>query len=115
MGTTGIVLSGGGARGIAHLGVLHGLNEMDIFPGVISGVSAGAIIGALYAAGRSPAEILGIIKKHASTSLVAMLVFPGGLFSRAGLKQILTDEIPGDSFESLDIRLFVTATDIDGG
>jgi NTE family protein len=53
----GISLSGGGAKGIAHLGVLQALEECGFKPQVIAGVSAGAIIGALYADGKSPKEI----------------------------------------------------------
>ena len=48
---TGLVLSGGGARGFAHLGVLEALNEAGIFPEVISGASAGALAGVLYSDG----------------------------------------------------------------
>jgi len=52
--SVGIVLSGGGVRGFAHIGALKALNERGIFPQVISGVSAGAIIGSLYADGYTP-------------------------------------------------------------
>jgi NTE family protein len=54
----GLVLSGGGTRGFAHLGVIQALNETGIFPDIISGTSAGALVGALYADGHSPEEIL---------------------------------------------------------
>ena len=54
---TGIILSGGGVRGFAHAGILKALNEAGIFPDVISGVSAGAIVGALYADGHTPDQI----------------------------------------------------------
>ena len=54
----GLVLSGGGARGFAHLGVIQALNEAGIFPDVISGTSAGALIGVLYADGYTSKEIL---------------------------------------------------------
>ena len=57
----GLALTGGGARGIAHLGVLKALLEQGIQPTMISGVSAGAIAGALYAAGYHPDEVLDII------------------------------------------------------
>lgn len=45
----GLVLSGGGARGFAHVGALRALNHLDIFPDVIVGVSMGAVVGATYA------------------------------------------------------------------
>jgi len=111
----GLVLSGGGARAIAHLGVLDGLDQIGLKPNVISGVSAGAIIGALYAAKNSPKQILEIIKKHTSSSLALMLLSSGGLFTASGLKQILSAAIPANNFESLSIPLFVTATDIASG
>ena len=57
----GLVLSGGGARGFAHLGVIQALNEAGIFPDVISGTSAGALIGVLYADGYTPGEILNLM------------------------------------------------------
>ena len=57
----GIALSGGGIRGISHLGVLKALNEIGIVPAKISGTSAGAIVGAMYCQGYQPEEILKII------------------------------------------------------
>jgi len=57
---TGLVLSGGGARGIAHAGVLKALDELQIKIDAISGVSTGAIIGAFYASDISPDAILKI-------------------------------------------------------
>lgn len=56
----GLVLSGGGARGIAHLGVLKALEENEIAIDFLSGTSAGSIVGALYSHGYSPDEILKI-------------------------------------------------------
>ena len=54
---TGIALSGGGIKGLCHAGVLKALEEVGIKPDIISGVSAGAIVGALYADGYTPDEI----------------------------------------------------------
>ncbi|MDH5737790.1 MAG: patatin-like phospholipase family protein, partial [Gammaproteobacteria bacterium] len=53
----GLVLSGGGARGLAHIGVLRALEEKQISISAIAGTSMGAVIGALYATGKSPDEI----------------------------------------------------------
>src|SRR5512133_1479491 len=53
----GLVLSGGGARGAAHVGVLKVLEELRVPVDVITGTSMGAIVGGFYAAGSSPAEI----------------------------------------------------------
>ena len=54
---TALVLSGGGAKGFTHLGVLQTLDSLGIVPDLIVGASAGAVIGALYAAGESPMSI----------------------------------------------------------
>ncbi len=53
----GLTLSGGGARGLAHVGVLHVIDSLDIQIDYISGTSMGAIVGGMYAAGYSAAEI----------------------------------------------------------
>lgn len=60
-GQHSLVLSGGGARGIAHAGVLLGLEELGYDPALVVGTSMGAIIGALYASGMEPARIRDVI------------------------------------------------------
>ncbi|MES2267502.1 MAG: patatin-like phospholipase family protein [Bacteroidota bacterium] len=112
MADIGLVLSGGGARGIAHLGLLQGLEELDIKPKIISGVSAGAVIGAFYAAGYTPKQILRIAKDHSPMSIVAAVMTSGGLFSPEVLKEVLMKAIPQNGFEFLKMPLLVTATDI---
>ena len=59
----GLTLSGGGARGFAHLGAIRALEEIDVKPTMISGTSAGALIGTFYAAGYSVDNIIKISKK----------------------------------------------------
>jgi NTE family protein len=109
----GLVLSGGGARGVAHIGLLKGLEELGLRPDIISGASSGALVGALYAAGHSPKQILELVKAHSSSYMIIMAF--DGLFSAAGLKHILDTAIPKNNFEALSIPLFVTATDINAG
>jgi NTE family protein len=58
----GLVLSGGGVRGVAHIGVIKALIDYSIFPTHIAGTSAGAIVGALYANGNTWQEILEFFK-----------------------------------------------------
>lgn len=72
----GLVLSGGGARGIAHIGVLLALEENNIPIDYIAGTSAGSIVGAFYAAGYSPTEIERIVKNEAPNWLL-----PGSVFT----------------------------------
>lgn len=62
--TVAVVLSGGGAKGIAHIGVLQALEEYGIPIDYIAGTSIGAIVGGLYAAGYSPAEMMEIVRSE---------------------------------------------------
>jgi NTE family protein len=55
--SVGLVLSGGGARGLAHIGVIRALEEQNVQIDAIAGTSMGAVVGALYASGRTPDEL----------------------------------------------------------
>lgn len=57
----GLVLSGGGAKGIAHIGFIQALEENDVAIDYVAGTSMGAIVGGLYASGYSPAEMMRLI------------------------------------------------------
>lgn len=111
----GLVLSGGGARGIAHLGVIKALQEIGVTVDQISGTSAGAIAGALTAAGYSPDESLKLIE---SSSFMKHL---RPAWNRMGLLRIDTvidlyrKYIPHDTFEGLNIPLHVVAVDLNDG
>lgn len=112
---TGLVLSGGGARGFAHLGVIQALNEAGIFPDVITGTSAGAIVGALYADGYSPVEIMKLMNSTSRLHYFSPTVPRGGLLKISGVVRILKDNLRAKTFEELEIPLFVTATDLNHG
>jgi NTE family protein len=111
----GLVLSGGGARGFAHIGVIQALNEAGIFPDVICGTSAGAIVGGLYADGYSPQEILKIINSKSRFNYVRPTVPKDGLLQISGVIRILRNSLRAKTFEELKIPLFVTATDLNNG
>ena len=110
--TTGLVLSGGGVRGIAHIGAIKALEEHGIVPSHIAGTSAGAIVGALYAGGCSWQEILDFFKK---TELFSLNNYakgkPGFLDTEKFYDQFKT-YLPHDSFDSLKIPLYITATNL---
>jgi NTE family protein len=111
----GLVLSGGGARGFAHLGVIQALNEAGIFPDVISGTSAGAIVGVLYADGYSPEEIMKILNSNSRLNYIRPTVPRQGLLQISGIVRILKDSLRAKTFEELKIPLFVTATNLNHG
>lgn len=109
----GITLSGGGFRGVAHLGVLQFLSELDIVPDEISGTSAGALVGALIAEGYSPLEILQFCKDEKFFSYSDLLsARRSGLFNTIVFERIVKKYIPHDSFEGLKMPLYVSVTDL---
>lgn len=108
----GITLSGGGFRGIAHLGVLKFLMETGIMPDAISGASASSLIGAFIAQGYTPEEILEISKKEKFFSYSDITASKSGLFSPVIFEKFTKKYIPHDSFEKLKIPLYVSVTDI---
>ncbi|MFP7658248.1 patatin-like phospholipase family protein [Chryseobacterium proteolyticum] len=68
----GLTLSGGGMRGIAHIAVLKALEEFNLKPDIISGTSAGSIVGAFYSFGKTPDEMMDIVK---STTFFFQVLF----------------------------------------
>ena len=112
---TGLVLSGGGARGFAHLGLIQALNEAGIFPDVISGTSAGALMGVLYADGHKPKEILKLMNSGSRLDFMRPALPREGLLQINGIIKILKSHLNAKTFEELRIPLFVTATDLNNG
>jgi NTE family protein len=111
----GIALSGGAARGIAHIGVLQALEEAGISPGYVSGASAGSIVGALYAAGKTPGEMLRIIKNTPLLKLFKPSLSTLGLTDLSAIKEILGEHIDVDSFSALQRKLFISVTNMSKG
>ncbi len=99
--TFGITLSGGGARGIAHVGVLKALEENGIYPTCVSGTSMGAIVGVLYAAGYNPNKIEEIFTNEKIYRSFKVEWFSRGFLSLTRVKDILAKYIDVDDFESL--------------
>jgi NTE family protein len=111
----GLVLSGGGARGFAHLGVMQALNDAGIFPDVISGTSAGALAGVLYADGNTPKEIQKIMNSGSRLDFMRPVLPREGLLQIGGVIKILKSCLKAKTFEELKIPLYVTATDLNNG
>jgi NTE family protein len=111
----GLVLSGGGARGICHLGVMKALDEFGVTIDFLSGNSAGSITGALYSYGYKPDEIIEIISSTSLTKTLRIAWKWTGLLSLDGLTQLFLKYIPENTFEALKIPLTIAATDIKKG
>jgi len=112
---TGLVLSGGGARGFAHLGLIQALNDAGIIPDIITGTSAGAIIGVLYADGYSPKEILEFMNSGSRLDFMRPALPREGLLQIGGVAKILKTRLRAKKFEELKIPLIVSATDLNNG
>lgn len=112
---TGLVLSGGGTRGFAHLGVIAGLNKKGIKPDVISGVSAGAITGAFVAAGISPEDTMKIFSKGWFFKYTKTQIPIDGLLRLDGLKEIIEKKIEIKNIEDLPTPLYVGVSNLNKG
>lgn len=112
----GLALSGGGAKGIAHLGVLKALEERGIEVDYISGVSAGAIMGALYADGNTPEDICQFIKKSDLYKMVSLTMPTKGGFTRMDqFRSFIEKKLKAKTFGELKIPLVVNATELNSG
>lgn len=108
----GITLSGGGARGLAHLGILKALGEFGVQPSIMSGTSAGAIASAFYAKGYSVEEILEIVKNGHFFGVRNFLFKEKGLFSMRGFEEVYKKHFPTNSFDELNFPVYIAATNI---
>ena len=111
----GLALSGGSTRGVAHVGVLQALIDYGIEPQILSGTSAGSIIGALYASGKSPAEIMEFIR-GSNLFRVFRPRWPfNGISDLSYLEERLDYFIGKDSFEALQKPLYIICTNLNTG
>jgi len=132
--TVGVALGGGGVRGLAHVPALETIDACGITPTVMAGTSMGAIIGALYASGKSAREIRGIVQQHIvarddgikdvyakKDSLMkwlhsVRLAWKGsGILEADGFLRHLIEQMDVTRFEDLKIPLHVVATDFYSG
>ena len=111
----GLALSGGGARGYAHLGALKAMNERGIYPDVISGTSVGSLIGTLYADGYTPDEMLSFAHSLKLRELVESTIPRDGFFKASGIGAILRKYLRAKTFEELKLPMNVVASDIEYG
>lgn len=109
----GLILSGGGARGFAHIGVIRVLERLGVEIDVIAGSSMGAIIGAFYANGYSAEDCYEIAHKT-SWRDVFDLSLQAGLIKGEKLHALLAEYLPA-RFEELKLPLAVATTDIETG
>jgi NTE family protein len=111
----GVVLGGGGARGFAHLGAIKALEEKNIKPEIISGTSAGAIVGALLADGKGAEEVFDLLKDRGFFKYTRISLPKTGLLKLEGLKKELERHLTVKDLSELKTPLFVGVTNISAG
>lgn len=112
---TGLVLSGGGARGVCHLGVIKALEEFGVAVDRIAGTSAGAIVGCLYSYGYSPDDILKMIQGTSFFKSLKLAWTWTGLLAFDGIRELLLKYIPEDDFSALKIPVTLALTEFQKG
>ncbi|MGM0581867.1 MAG: patatin-like phospholipase family protein [Bacteroidota bacterium] len=111
----GLALSGGGARGFAHLGIAQYMYEQNIRPDMISGTSAGAIAGAFLAAGYEPKRTMEIISDINFLKFFRPAMSWSGLVNLEKLSALLLEYFPENSFSEFKIPLIISTTNYTKG
>ncbi|MFM8901699.1 MAG: patatin-like phospholipase family protein [Burkholderiales bacterium] len=111
----GLALGGGAARGFAHIGVIQVLEEAGIAPDVVVGTSAGSLVAALYASGKS-GTVLGQLAEEMDEAAITDWGFPGrGLIRGEALAKYVRDQVGGRNMEQMRLPLGIVATDLASG
>src|SRR3989338_3939522 len=111
----GLALSGGLARGLAHIGVLKTFENHNIPIDCVSGTSMGAVIGGLYCGGMSPEMIEELVLNTKWHTLFNFAIPKNYLVRKYGIRGVLRKQLHQKSFSELKHRLFVSATKLKSG
>lgn len=111
----GLALSGGGARGFAHLGVLKALEANSIPIDFVSGTSAGSFVGAAYASGMKIDEIIEVANKISWFNMAGLSYSPRAIFSNASMAGFIKQHFPCSTFDDLRIPYAAVACDLNTG
>ena len=110
-----IALGGGAARGFAHIGVIKVLEAQGINPDIVVGTSAGAVVGALYAAGNNGFELQKLAHKLDDTKISDWSVPDRGVLKGEGLQKFVNDAVANRPIEALKRPFAAVATDLHSG
>jgi len=113
----GLALGGGAARGFAHVGVIQVLEEAGLAPQLVAGTSAGSLVAALYASGKTPQELRRVaetMEEAEITDWQVPLLNRGALRGEA-LSRYVNQQVGGKSIEHMKIPLGIVATDLRNG
>lgn len=111
----GLVLSGGGVRGMAHIGLIQALEEHGLSAEMVSGSSVGALVGALYANGNSVQDMLSFFKETPLFRYNFLTILKPGFINTDRYFDIFKGYFPEDDFGALKRQLYVVATNLQKG
>ena len=111
----GLALGGGAARGFAHIGVIQVLEESGIRPEMVAGTSAGSLVAALYASGKSGTEMASLALGMDEGAITDWSFPTRGLIRGEALARYVREHTGGRPIEQLPLPLGIVATDLDTG
>jgi NTE family protein len=113
----GLALGGGAARGFAHVGVLQVLEEAGIRPDLVVGTSAGSLVAALYASGRSATQLQQVAEgmEEAAFTDWTLPLLNRGMLRGESLARYVNAQVTGRLIEQMPLRLGIVATDLHSG
>jgi NTE family protein len=113
----GLALGGGAARGFAHIGVLQVLDEAGIKPGLVVGTSAGSLVGAIYASGKSGVQLqqVALGMDEAAITDWTLPFFNRGVLRGEALGRYVSAQVAGKTIEEMPLPLGIVATDLQSG
>lgn len=113
----GLALGGGAARGFAHVGVIQVLEESGIRPVLVAGTSAGSLVAALYASGKTGGQLQQIAEtmEEATFADWTLPIFSRGLLRGDALARYVHAQVGGRRIEDLPLPLGIVATDLNSG
>jgi NTE family protein len=113
----GLALGGGAARGFAHLGVIEVLEEAGLRPSHLGGTSAGSLVAALYASGKSTAEMARMAETMQEADITDWMlpILNRGALRGEALARYVNTQVGGRNLEQMKIPLGIVATDLKSG
>lgn len=111
----GLALGGGAARGFAHIGVIKALETNGIIPDIVTGTSAGSVVGVLYAAGFSAFDLQKIAFQLEESKFTDWAIFDRGFLKGEALEAFINKQVGGKPIESLRRHFAAVATDLGSG
>ncbi len=113
----GLALGGGAARGFAHIGVIQVLEEAGIKPDLVVGTSAGSLVAAIYASGKTGAQLQTVAETMEEAALTdwTLPFLSRGMLRGEALARYVSSQVGGKTIESFPMPLGIVATDLHSG